>query len=132
MNSDLISRTELKEAIRKLPEWNGDDSYYSGVNDVSRLIDEASPAALESAQWIFADEWIPSSPDGPAECQWAGWICSNCGSFPTDNADWDDPQEPPKLKFCPNCGSPMTVCQIVLDGTEMPIIADLESGEGES
>ena len=36
-----IDANALKEAIRKLPEWYGDDSYYSGINDVSRLIDLA-------------------------------------------------------------------------------------------
>ena len=38
---DLISRGALKKAIRDLPEWYGDDIYYSGVNDVTDLINNA-------------------------------------------------------------------------------------------
>ena len=40
-SGDAISRKDLKLAIREMPDWCGDDAYYSGVNDVSRLIDNA-------------------------------------------------------------------------------------------
>ena len=63
------------------------------------------------AQWIFGEEWSPSTPDGPAECEWCGWVCDNCQEFPTDD-DWDDPDAPPKMEFCPHCGKKMTVCKV--------------------
>lgn len=58
------------------------------------------------AHWVFGEEWSPSTPAGPAECEWIGWVCGNCQEFPTDD-DWDDPDAPPKMEFCPHCGYKM-------------------------
>lgn len=95
---DLISRKDLKLAIREMPDWCGDDAYYSGVNDVSRLIDnaqavdlwqmrqEATENARLQGKWVFkhgsSDIW-----------------CSVCdASFDAIPQDFD---------FCPNCGAQM-------------------------
>lgn len=64
------------------------------------------------AHWVFGEEWSPSTPAGPAECEWAGWVCGNCQEFPTDD-DWDDPDAPPKMEFCPHCGYKMLGAETV-------------------
>lgn len=81
--------------------------------EYSLAVSPAKNTASErgEAHWVFDGEWSPSTPDGPAECEWCGWVCSNCEEFPTDD-DWDDPEEPPKMEFCPHCGKKMTVCKI--------------------
>lgn len=90
---DLISRRDLKLAIREMPDWCGDDAYYSGVNDVSRLIDNAQAVPLPSEQIAWEQgfeagvaqgkqnrpqgEWCY----GEDECGQDGWFCSECGFF---------------------------------------------------
>lgn len=61
------------------------------------------------AKWKWYEEWLPSTPEHPAECQEAEWICSNCESFISDEIGgyWDDIENPPKLKYCPHCGAKM-------------------------
>ena len=55
--------------------------------------------------WIYDLEITPSSPVGPEEIDWAGWRCRECREAPTDDRDWDNPEDPPLMKYCPNCGA---------------------------
>ena len=57
-----------------------------------------------TGEWIWEEEWSPSIPMSPRECQYAGWVCSRCHEFPTDD-EWDD--EKPTFNYCPNCGAKM-------------------------
>lgn len=64
----------------------------------------------KQGEWVWEEDWTPSSPAGPAECNYAGWVCSECGGFPDEKqkyAEWDDPDEKPTYKHCPNCGIEM-------------------------
>lgn len=60
-----------------------------------------------SGEWIWNVDITPSSPVGAEEIDYVGWVCSHCHSCPDDYSEWDDIDEPPTYKYCPNCGSPM-------------------------
>lgn len=68
-------------------------------------MDDVKPVV--HARWIYDLEITPSSPMGPEEIDWAGWVCDSCKEFPTDDDIWDDPDEPPKMEYCPHCGAIM-------------------------
>lgn len=93
----------------KLEFTNYDDKlgFRVSVQNAESLVIDGKPYKCQKeARWFFEEEWSPSTPDGPAECEWAGWVCGNCREFPTDD-DWDDPDAPPKMEFCPHCGYKM-------------------------
>lgn len=58
-------------------------------------------------EWIWEEDWLSSTPDNPAECQYAGWVCSQCHEFPTEDDKWSCEDSKPQLDFCPNCGTRM-------------------------
>lgn len=55
------------------------------------------------ACWEWFDEETGNPLDG-YEREW-GWRCSACGHVLPD--DYDDPDTPPKMNFCSNCGADM-------------------------
>lgn len=55
-------------------------------------------------EWEWYDEEIGSPLDG-IEREW-GWRCSKCKVVLPD--DFDDPDNPPAMRFCQWCGAPMT------------------------
>lgn len=61
----------------------------------------------KTGRWIWEIDETPSTPVSPYELNYAGWVCSCCHEFPDDICEWDDPDEPPTYKFCPNCGAKM-------------------------
>lgn len=60
-------------------------------------------------RWEWFEEWLPSTPEHPAECEDCGWRCGRCKNTLEDMVGgyWDDPCEKPKLKYCANCGTKM-------------------------
>lgn len=60
------------------------------------------------SKWNWYEDWTPSTPDGPAECQDAGWYCSNCNWSPNKELgiEFESSDDIPKFNFCPNCGLP--------------------------
>lgn len=62
--------------------------------------------------WYWWETWSPSTPEHPRECEGRGWKCGHCGidlkEYLEDNLSesmyLDNPELPPKLKFCPACG----------------------------
>lgn len=78
---------------------------------------EAIAAALYNAchrkqkegEWEWFEEWNPSTPEHPRECDDCGWRCAKCKTALADEVGgyWDDPLEKPKLSFCPHCGAHM-------------------------
>ena len=67
-------------------------------------------------EWEWYDEEIGSPLEG-SERDW-GWRCSKCKVVLPD--DFDDPENPPAMRFCPLCGSPLTdeAVQIVMKRLE--------------
>ena len=55
-------------------------------------------------EWEWYDEEV-GSPLGGIEREW-GWRCSKCKVVLPD--DFDDPDNPPAMRFCQWCGAPMT------------------------
>ena len=60
----------------------------------------------DNTYWVWYEDWTPSTTDSPAECQDAGWYCSNCKWSPNQelSIEFDTPEDKPKFKYCPNCG----------------------------
>ena len=68
---------------------------------------EAAPVV--HGRWEWFEEWSPSTPDAPRECESAGWRCGRCKNALEDMVGgyWDNPDEEPNLNYCPNCGAKM-------------------------
>lgn len=66
-----------------------------------------SPAAdveeVNHGKWEWFEEKHGTPIDG-YDYDW-GWHCSNCKAELSD--DYDDPDTPPKMRYCPNCGAKM-------------------------
>ena len=69
----------------------------------------ADVAPVLPGQWEWFEEWDPGTPDHPRECEDCGWRCSRCKTALESvvGGYWDNPDEKPKVKFCPNCGVKM-------------------------
>ena len=74
---------------------------------------EAIPAANVAPErygrWEWFEEWNLSMPDHTTELENCGWRCSKCKTTIDDTAGgyWDDTDEEPTLKYCPECGAKM-------------------------
>lgn len=103
---DVISRTDLREEIFITAE----NDYQKGWNDALESVYKNAPSVQPKAKmgkWIWEIDETPSTPVSPYELNYAGWVCSCCHKFPDDIYVWDDPDESPTHKFCPNCGAKM-------------------------
>ena len=86
--------------------------YYVPIQDLSAL--KMAITALRGptremvermrGEWEWFDEEI-GSPLEVTEREW-GWRCSKCKIVLPD--DFDDPDNPPAMRFCQWCGAPMT------------------------
>lgn len=67
-------------------------------------------------EWEWYDEEVGSPLEG-IEREW-GWQCSKCKVVLPD--DFDDPDNPPAMRFCQWCGAPMTdeAVDMVMDRLE--------------
>ena len=67
-------------------------------------------------EWEWYDEEVGSPLEG-IEREW-GWRCSKCKVVLPD--DFDDPDNPPAMRFCQWCGAPMTdeAVQMVMEKLE--------------
>lgn len=73
------------------------------------LIKQQSTIEAEPGEWEWFAEWSPSTTEHPRECDDCGWRCSRCKTALEDMVGgyWDNPDEEPKLNYCPNCGVKM-------------------------
>lgn len=67
-------------------------------------------------EWEWYDEEVGAPLEG-IEREW-GWRCSKCKVVLPD--DFDDPDNPPAMRFCQWCGAPMTdeAVQMVMERME--------------
>lgn len=63
----------------------------------------ADVAEVNHGKWEWFEEKHGTPIDG-YDYDW-GWHCSNCKAELSD--DYDDPDTPPKMRYCPNCGAKM-------------------------
>ena len=111
----------LEEAIKVLKQYQGYDPMFPDGETLKHsfdLTDETVDALLTAlrpvsrekvekvwrGEWEWYDEEIGSPLEG-VERDW-GWRCSKCKVVLPD--DFDDPDNPPAMRFCPWCGSPLT------------------------
>lgn len=104
---DYIDRNAVYHAISVDGALNDEEKIYFSA--IVRKIPPDAVDVLRHGQWEWFEEWNPSTPDHPRECEDYGWRCSKCKTALEDvvGGIWDDPDEEPKLKFCPNCGAKM-------------------------
>ena len=90
-----------------------DTMYYLLDEDDSKCLAEnlynADYRKVEQGEWEWFEEWSPSTSEHPRECDECGWRCGKCKEALIDMVGgyWDDPEDKPQLKFCPNCGADM-------------------------
>ena len=77
--------------------------------DTFAEIPAADVAPVVHGRWEWFEEWNLSTPDHPIECEDYGWRCGECKTALEDlvYGIFDDIDDKPKLKFCPNCGAKM-------------------------
>lgn len=87
-------------------------------NDPELVIDEAplDCVPVRRVEWEWFEDWgeMPTSllaPHDPPELFDYGWRCSHCKTYLREAVDvrnvWDDPDEKPVIKCCPECGAMM-------------------------
>ena len=104
------------ESLKNYCEYMA-DGYESGayVYDLDEQALDLALAALRPVsrgqvekvwrgEWEWYDEEVGSPLEG-IEREW-GWRCSKCKVVLPD--DFDDPDNPPTMRFCQWCGAPMT------------------------
>lgn len=77
--------------------------------DIRSMKPVADVAPVRHGEWEWFEEWIPCTTEHPRECEDCGWRCGNCKQSLEDMVGgyWDNPDETPKLAYCPNCGAKM-------------------------
>lgn len=110
-----------EEAIKLLKQYQGYDPMFPDGETLKHafdLTDETVDTLLAAlrpvrreqvekvwrGEWEWYDEEVGSPLDG-IEREW-GWRCSKCKVVLPD--DFDDPDNPPGMRFCMWCGAPMT------------------------
>nr|DAD97004.1 MAG TPA: Rubredoxin loop, ELECTRON TRANSPORT [Myoviridae sp. ctr0w28] len=108
-----MTREEARKILQKLATNSLCVEDYS--NDKIKISSRMGAQALRPAsreqvekvwrgEWEWYDEEIGSPLEG-TEREW-GWRCSKCKVVLPD--DFDDPDNPPAMRFCQWCGAPMT------------------------
>lgn len=103
--AEYIERETAIDVIMSEPT---DAHYPSWYADKIEQIPVADVAPVRHGQWEWFEEWFPSTPDHPTECEDCGWRCSECKTALEDivSGYWDDIIEP-MINYCPNCGAKM-------------------------
>lgn len=109
--SELISREAAIEEILSWAVCINKPKYLSREDTLTVLnsIPTIDAVPVVHGRWEWFEEWLPSTPEHPAECEDCGWQCGRCKNTLENMVGgyWDDPCEKPKLKYCPNCGAKM-------------------------
>ena len=109
---ETISRSETIKYLNTNMAWYDEDGEMADSDEklkaITNLINgvPSVKSKPKMGHWMWNCSIIPSTPVSPEEIDYCGWVCSECKQFPDDN-DWDDPDEPPHYRYCPNCGCPM-------------------------
>ena len=108
---DAISREQALKELKESAEHHANNSREEVLlrrdRDIIRALPPVTPREPRKGHWIWEIDETPSTSIAPYELNYAGWVCSCCHEFPDDKCEWDDPDEPPTYKFCPNCGADM-------------------------
>ena len=100
------------------------------VEDGNFALSALRPVSREQVEKVWRGEWEwydeeVGSPLEGIEREW-GWRCSKCKVVLPD--DFDDPDNPPTMRFCQWCGAPLTdeAVEMVMERLEA-----LKDGKGE-
>ena len=115
---------ELERLLRHWDDLENDKRCFWGYDKeaVALALSALRPVSREQVEKVWRGEWewydeeIGSLLEG-IERDW-GWRCSKCKVVLPD--DFDDPDNPPAMRFCQWCGAPMTdeAVQMVLERLE--------------
>ena len=101
-----------EEAIAEIKYYMESDSYADAPsNEACQMaINALRPVSREQVEKVWRGEWEwyeeeVGSPLEGIEREW-GWRCSKCKIVLPD--DFDDPDNPPAMRFCQWCGAPLT------------------------
>ena len=105
----------IEELERLLSHWDDLENGKRSFRWYSKAAIEVALSALRPVsreqvekvwrgEWEWYDEEVGSPLEG-IEREW-GWRCSKCKVVLPD--DFDDPDNPPAMRFCQWCGAPMT------------------------
>lgn len=86
------------------PVWRRDCEALQMLIAALRPISREQVEKVWKGEWKWYDEEVGSPLEG-IEREW-GWQCSKCKVVLPD--DFDDPDNPPAMRFCQWCGAPMT------------------------
>ena len=86
------------------PVWRRDCEALQMLIAALRPISREQVEKVWKGEWEWYDEEVGSPLEG-IEREW-GWQCSKCKVVLPD--DFDDPDNPPAMRFCQWCGAPMT------------------------
>lgn len=113
----MMTQEETIINLEKLIALFHTASAQSKMVDYSKIIETLefaaaalSPVSREQVEQVWRGEWewydeeIGSPLEG-IEREW-GWRCPKCKVVLPD--DFDDPDNPPAMRFCQWCGAPMT------------------------
>ena len=89
---------------REYPMWRRDCEALQMLIAALRPISREQVEKVWKGEWEWYDEEVGSPLEG-IEREW-GWQCSKCKVVLPD--DFDDPDNPPAMRFCQWCGAPMT------------------------
>ena len=125
---EAIEYAESKKMRLEALAYNDDCKYgnyamYSGeLSFVNAALTALRPVRREQVEKVWKGEWEwydeeVGSPLEGIEREW-GWQCSKCKVVLPD--DFDDPDNPPAMRFCQWCGAPMTdeAVQMVMERLE--------------
>ena len=103
---------ELERLLRHWDDLENDKRRFWGYDKeaVALALSALRPVSREQVEKVWRGEWEwydeeVGSPLEGIEREW-GWRCSKCKVVLPD--DFDDPDNPPAMRFCQWCGSPMT------------------------
>lgn len=76
---------------------------FQWLNEEFEFTEEKTLSPIIYAKWEWFDENVGTPIDG-YDREW-GWRCSKCKDVLED--EYDNPDEKPKMKYCPHCGARM-------------------------
>ena len=106
----IAKKAELEVEIHRSRSEYGDWAMYSReLYFIAACISALKGPTREQVEKMRGEwEWFDEEVRAPFEYQereW-GWRCSKCGVVLPD--DFDNPYYTPPMRFCENCGAPMT------------------------
>ena len=97
-------RLIASSSARNPEEWRKDEEAVDIALTALRPVSREQVEKVWRGEWEWYDEEVGSPLEG-IEREW-GWRCSKCKVVLPD--DFDDPDNPPAMRFCQWCGAPMT------------------------